>query len=224
MIRTAISALLFLLFCFGTGNSQTKDSLRSDTVFLMNGEILITPVIDTLPEYIYCFHPFPTKKQPQRKLLLDRERVFSIQFSTGNQRVFYTQDTMIGYFFTVPEMKNFIYGEQDASTLYKARLDFFSGLAVGLVSGAMIPYKGYSSVFAFLPPLANVGITLIPKVKVPRARYDVRGAPHYDMYLMGFERIARKKKVISAIKCGGLGLVAGFATYYLVLNKIDPPQ
>lgn len=190
-----------------------------DSLFLMNGDILTTQILDTLPETVYCLHPKPTKKDPERKLLLDRERIFSIRYANGKERVFYTHDTMAGNFFTVPEMRNFVNGEQDADKYHRSRLEFWLGFGIGLGSGAVIPhYGGYF--FSYLPTFAYTGALLIPIIKVKAPNYKIRSQPHPDVYLIGYERIARKKKMVSGLKGAVLGLAAGSLIYFFVPESL----
>jgi len=186
-----------------------------DTVFMMNGDVVVTRILDTLPENVYCMHPKPTKKKPDRKLLMEKERIFSIKFSNGAERLCYKYDTMAGNFFTVPEMRCFVNGEQDASKYFRGRADFWGGLVVGLASGTFMPRLG-GTFWAYLPCFAYTGTTLLPIVKVRAPNHETRSKPHTDIYLLGYERIARKKKITSALKGTVLGLAAGILAFKLI--------
>ncbi|MCC7301482.1 MAG: hypothetical protein IT233_02465 [Bacteroidia bacterium] len=206
--------ITLLYFSVLSAYAQQADTLRlTDSLFLMNGEILPTKILDTLPETVYCLHPRPTKKHPERKLLMERDRLFSVKYANGTERVFYIYDTMAGNFFTVPEMRNFMHGEQDAARYHNTALEFWLGAGIGFASGALLPnYGGYF--YAYLPPFAYSGALLIPFIKVRAPNYKVRGAPHYDVYLVGYERVARKKKIVASLKGAAIGLVAGSLLYF----------
>lgn len=203
-----------LLFFLSPAFAQVKaDSLAmKDTLYFMNGEIMTTRVLDTLPELIYCTHPKPTKKHPDKKLLLEKERLFAIKYGNGGEKVLYFYDTLAGNFFTIPEMRDFVTGEQDALRSFKGRPEFWGGVGVGFASGATLPYFLGGTFWSYIPVFAYTGIILAPKVRVVGIR-----DPKYKQsvpYLLGYERIARKKKIIGALKGGAIGLIAGFATYY----------
>lgn len=211
--------LCITLLCLALGSlfAQVKpDSLLfRDTLVLMNGDLLPTRILDTLPETIYCLHPKPTKKAPERKLLMDRDRVFSVKYSGGAERIFYSYDTMAGNFFTVPEMRNFVNGEQDADKYHGTKAEFWIGLGIGLGSGAILPhYGGYF--YSYLPAFAYTSAMLIPIIKVRAPNYKSRCQPHPDVYLMGYERIARKKKIVSGLKGTVVGLAAGSLIFFFV--------
>ncbi len=214
-----MKGLLLSLFCWigcFLHSQSVQDSLvLKDTLFLMNGEILATRILDTLPETVYCVHPQPTKKQPDRKLLMDKERLFSIKYANGTERLMYKYDTMAGNFFTIPEMRNFVNGEQDAGKYARSRPEFWTGVGIGFVSGAILPhYGGYF--YSYIPSFAYTGILLLPIIKVKAPNYKVRGNPHYDVYLLGYERVARKKKIVSGLKGSAIGLAAGTLLFFLV--------
>ena len=60
-------------------------------------------------------------------------------------------------------------------------------------------------------------LQLIPNIRIKEACIsDVQKHQWNEIYAMGYERVARPKRLLSALKGGGIGLVGGFALFYLI--------
>jgi hypothetical protein len=119
-------------------------------------------------------------------------------------------DTIIGNEFTIDEMRYFILGEQDAEKGFKAKGAFWGNMLLG-AAGAVT-----GSFLCPIPPFAFVALSGLPKIKIkPSTVSNIDNVKH-DSYLMGYERVARKKRKISSLAGGGIGLAAGLGTFFIL--------
>lgn len=196
-LRTFPLTIIFFLFIFSINAQENKD-----TVLLMNGDAVICTVIDTTNGLTSIKNP----KKPNKNITLENDRIFSIKYPSG-EVIMYVYDTLIGNEFTIDEMRYFIYGERDADHNFKANGSLFVGAAVGLLSGVT------GSFLCPIPPFAFTALSGIPKVKI---RHDTVSDPEYlkhDPYLMGYERVAKKKRKLKSLIGGGIGLAVGLGTF-----------
>jgi hypothetical protein len=119
----------------------------------------------------------------------------------------YVYDTVIGNEFTVDEMRYFILGERDADKNYKAR----GTLALGVLIGTLSGFTG--SFLCPIPPFAFTALCGLPKIKIKPGTVTNQDFLKHDPYLMGYERVARKKRKLQSLIGGGVGLVVGLSTY-----------
>lgn len=200
-----IFILIFLTTCIFTSAQQKKD-----TLFLMNGKIYVSPVLDTLLGGV----TIKDIRDTNQRFTVDNEDLFAVHYSTGEIHYYYSQDTTIGNEFTRDEMYYFMQGERDAKKGFKARGSLFGNMATGFISGLT------GSLLSPIPPFAYLGLCGIPKVRI---RHSTISNPNYidhDPYILGYERQARAKRRMQCLIGGGIGLAAGLATN-IVLAKTD---
>ena len=201
-----------IAFSFISGVSFSQEKL--DTLWFMNGETLNVKVTDTLlnPEQVTCKY---MKRKKEREMKIDKERLFSIKFSDSTEKIYYVYDTMQGNIFTVEETRYFVLGERDALKGYRPTISLVCGIAVGL--GSPIALAG--TIISTIPVLAfGAASSKLPKVKVNTKKIASREYLKKDTYLLGYERVARKKKMFSALAGGTAGLAAGFVLYFTLFN------
>jgi hypothetical protein len=199
MARSFFSKIAFI-FLFIPFTALSQDN--KDTVTLLNGEVMICTVLDTTNGLTSIKNP----KNPKKNIVLENDRIFSIRNSSG-ESVIYSYDTLIGNEFTVDEMRYFILGEQDADKNFKAKGCLAIGTAVGFLSGIT------GSFFCPIPPFAFTALSGIPKVKIKQSAVSNPEYLKHDPYLMGFERVAKKKRKLKSLIGGGIGLAAGIGTF-----------
>lgn len=199
MFRLTLLSTVFLLVLAGNkGFSQ----INQDTVILLNGDAVICTVLDTTNGVTSIKNP----KNPKKNILIENDRIFSIKNSSG-ESVMYVYDTLIGNEFTIEEMRYFIYGESDADKNFKATGSLVTGIVVGALSGVT------GSFFCPIPPFIVTALTGLPKVKIKHSTVSNPDYLKHDPYLMGYERVARKKRKLKSLIGGGLGLAAGLGTF-----------
>lgn len=201
--------ILFIAFIFSFAESRSQD--RPDTLFFMNGEFLNAKVIDTANFTVHCKY---LRRGRERELRIDRERLFGIRFKDGTMRTYYYYDTLLGNYFTIDETRMFIYGEHDAIKGYKPRLDFVGAFLVGTASPLLTP-----TIMAPLPVFAFTAVvTLAPRIRGNKKVITNLDYTKNEAYLIGYERVARKKKSFYSLVGGLAGLAVGFAIDVLVLK------
>lgn len=197
MLKHLFFSLFLTYFCF-SGFSQDK----KDTILLMNGSIIISEVVDTTNGVT----TIRDIKKPGRNIVIENDRIFSITNATG-EHVMYVYDTIIGNEFTEEEMRYYIKGEQDAEKGFKARGALYGNLALGLASGVT------GSFFCPIPPFAFIAMSGLPKVRIKHSTVSNMEYLKQEAYIMGYERVARKKRKFQSMIGGGAGLVVGLGTF-----------
>ena len=182
-----------------------------DTIFFLNGEIRAVKVVDTASHRILFFPDVKTKKPHVKDV--EKDRVFSVNFSNGQDKIFYFHDTILGNVFTIMEAKMFMLGEQEADRSYRNKWPALIGFAVGAVSPlALANAVILSPIPAGITPLH----TLIPYIHVNTQAIQNKNYLQYDTYIMGYEKVARKKNFMHAIIGAGVGLAAGFGAWAIL--------
>ncbi len=175
---------------------------QKDTILLLNGTVIISEVVDTTNGVT----TIRDTKKPGRNMVIENDRIFSIKNTTG-EHVIYAYDSIIGNEFSEEEMRYFIKGEQDAEKGFKARGALYGNLALGFASGVT------GSFFCPIPPFAFIAMSGLPKVKIKHATVSNMEYLKQEAYLMGYERVARKKRKFQSMIGGGAGLVVGLGTF-----------
>ena len=206
MIRALFLMLtlqLSALTCF----SQAKD-----TVLLMNGNVVVERVIDTVIGAVTVMHP----EKAGEKLHFEYDQIYAVKYASGFTDYYYRQDSLLGNYFTRDEMEYYIYGERDARKGFKPRGSLIGSGAVGLVSG------GLGIFFAPVFPIGYMALSGAPKVRI---RHSTISNPNYiehDAYILGYERVARSKRRLQSLLGGAIGLAAGYGLYFGVLKNALP--
>lgn len=193
---TIIATFLFLLLT-KSGFSQAG----KDTLIMLNGGVMIGTVIDTLNGVTTLKNP----KDSTKNILIENDRIFSITNASG-ESILYVYDTVIGNEFTVDEMRYFIIGEQDAEKGFKAKGAFWGNMVVGAASGVTLGF------FSPLPVFAFTAASGLPRINIKHKTVTNTECLKHDTYLMGYERVARKKRKISSLVGGVIGLAVGVGT------------
>lgn len=197
MFKYLLSSLFVISF-YLFGFSQEK----KDTILLLNGATIISEVVDTTNGVT----TIRDTKKPGRNIVIENDRIFSIKNGSG-EHVMYVYDTIIGNEFTEEEMRYFIKGEQDAEKGFKARGALYGNLALGLASGVT------GSFFCPIPPFAFIAMSGLPKVRIKHSTVSNMEYLKQEAYIMGYERVARKKRKFQSMIGGGAGLVVGLGTF-----------
>lgn len=202
MIRSLFFALTLVALAFSS-KAQNKD-----TILLMNGNVVIEKVLDTLIGAVTIVNPANTAE----KLHYEYDDIYCVKYAVGFTDYYYSQDTLRGNYFTRDEMQYYIYGERDARKGFKGRGSLIGAGVVGLASG------GLGLFFAPVFPYGYMALSGITKVKI---KHKTISNPNYidqDAYILGYERVSRSKRRIQALIGGTIGLAAGYGLYFAVLK------
>lgn len=179
-----------------------------DTIFFLNGEVKAVKVVDTV-YHLIRFLPEKRRKKPH-VMDVEKDRVFSLKFSDGAERIMYFHDSAIGNVFSVLEAKMFMLGEREADVHYRNKWPFVIGFAMGAVSPISIPNAvALSPILPAVTPLH----TKLPTIKINTDKIENKNYLQYDTYLMGYEKVARKRNFMNSVLGAGIGLAIGFGTW-----------
>lgn len=202
MLKTfSIIGSLILMMLSKNGFSQSG----KDTLLMLNGGIMIGTVIDTTNGLTSIKNPKDTTKN----FIIENDRIFSITNSRG-ESIMYVYDTILGNEFTIDEMRYFIKGEQDAEKGFKARGAFWGNMLLGAAGGVTGSFLCPIPVFAF------TAASGLPRVKVKSSTVSNIDYIKHDTYIMGYERVARKKRKIGSLVGGVIGMGAGLGTFFIL--------
>jgi len=199
-----------LSFSFVIGFSQKKPG---DSLYLMNGSILVAPVLDTLFGAATFIDPDDTTKRSH----VENDQLFAIRYHTGDIFYYYEQDT-ISNWFSRDEMWMFMKGERDAKKGFKPWGAFAGSMACGLVGGLT------GTIFGPILPTVYTASSGLTKIRIKHRTVSNINYLDSDAYILGYEREARTKRRIYALIGGGAGLILGYSGYFLGLKKVYPAQ
>ncbi|MBK8366143.1 MAG: hypothetical protein IPL10_01680 [Bacteroidetes bacterium] len=206
MIRSLFFTLILIIFAISS-KAQNKD-----TILLMNGNVVVEKVLDTLIGAVTIVNPANVAE----KLHYEYDDIYCVKYAVGFTDYYYSQDTLKGNYFTRDEMLYYIYGERDARKGFKAPGALIGAGVVGLVSG------GLGLFFAPIFPYGYMALTGVPKVRI---RHKTISNPNYieqDAYILGYERVSRSRRRIKALIGGTIGLAAGYGLYFGILKDKLP--
>ncbi len=203
-----IFAVLFFISLIGSAQKKP-----ADTLYLMNGSIVVSPVIDTLFGAATFVNPQDSTKREH----IENDALFAIKYHNKDVFYYYEQDT-ISNWFSREEMWMFMQGERDAKKGFKPWGAFYGSMACGLVGGLT------GTIFGPIPPTVYVAGSGLTKIKIKHKTVSNINYLDSDAYILGYEREARTKRRIYALIGGGIGLVVGYSGYFLGLKNVYPAQ
>ncbi len=209
-VRFFIGLLLFPVIL----SAQEVSREFKDRILFMNGREELSTILDTNSSNIQYLRPEIKK---DREVSIDKYRIFSITYGSGQEVVFYQQDSINGNMLSVDEMRYFVYGERDALKGFKAPVAFWGGLATGLAGGAAAPAIGLGILAPVIPGVFTAvnasGYVTVRKKNVSDEKYLTN-----DHFLAGYERTARSIRVQNSLLGGGLGVVLGVGAFFFLIR------
>lgn len=200
-LSLAICVLLFL------------SSSAQDLILKMSGHEIVCKITEVNDFEVR--YEVKNKRGKLRSIASPRSDIFSITQKDSTENIFYSQDSFIGDDFTVQEMRIYIAGEQDALAGYDPRPTTYVGFGLGAAGGYLA--EG-GLITPLIIPVTYTLFQLVPKVKIrektitnPNHRYD-------EIYAMGYESVARSRKVLGGLKGSSIGAVLGVVVYFIVQN------
>ena len=184
-------------------------SFAQDTIFLLNGEKYAVKIKKVTNDSLIFETLGPGKIKERR---IDKSDVFSLISPNGNEVIMYRQDTGIGNNFAADQMRNYIYGEQDARKNFHAPLMTVAGAISGVGGFAFLGFYGL-----MVPPLTTALLSIkSPKVKAKCV--SRRELIDNEYYRSGYQGVAIRKKVKNGL-IGGLVSFAVTAVAMTIYNN-----
>jgi len=203
--------LFLVIICLSLTSFLMAQKKPADTLYLMNGNVLVSPVLDTS----FLVATFVDPEDSTKRTHIENENLFAIRYHTGEIFYYYKEDT-IHNFFSRDEMSLYMQGERDAKKGFKAKGSFYGTMACGLVGGLS------GTFFGPLLPIAYFATVGIPKVNIKHNTISNPANVDYDSYLLGYERVARAKRRKASLIGGGIGIAAGYILWVCLRNSIYP--
>lgn len=205
LLRTITFALILLVPGLSHAQELGGAAPNKDTVYLMNGQIVPTTILDTSFFGVKILKQ-DKKRKMGREVIIEGERVFSYRINGGEEVIIYQQDSLLGNEFTISQTREFIVGERDAQKGYRAPIWPIVNAAIGFASAAYL-----NSVVAFAPPFAVGALSLVPRVTINKSTVSNLNLLKSDPYLEGYERVSVKRRTLRTFLSGVCGLAVGFA-------------
>lgn len=174
------------------------------------GESISKVELDSLVEKMRKPLPEPRIKSG----FFDSDEVFAIHKPGAERDILYEHNEVLGNYYTVPEMQEFIVGERDAIMRFKGNRAFWGGVAFGAVGG----FAWQNSVFSLTTPLVWTGIVAIPVIRI-KDKYMSNPAMKTEPYKAGFAKTARTKNMLQGLKGSVIGTAAGILIYTVLANN-----
>jgi len=208
--------ILFLVFCFSLSGFLFAQQKKADTLYLMNGRIVVSPVLDTS----FLAATFVDPEDSTKRTHIENDQLFAIKYSNGAVFYYYKQDTITNWY-TRDEMWLFTQGERDARKGFKPWGSLTGGLISGMAGGASgLAIGSLGAFFGPIVPLAFLTTVGIPKVRIKHKTVSNINNLEYDAYLLGYEREARTKRRRYAMIGGSIGTALGYIAYFTLRNLI----
>lgn len=211
-------------------------SAQSDSIVLLNGKVYRGEVKKV--EAGILTYTELQKDGSTEEIDLTTDRLFSY-IHNGKETVFYVENEFTGDFLSVESARRATLGSYDARQTLKPRFVFYSSLAVGLGVSLLDTYYSQSAYDKFVetngvaPISAQVGFfgakpTLMP-ILVPMVLSGSWAIPSFrikpkqllqknlygdEQYYRGFNRVARQKRVLAALRGSLIGVGLGYISYF----------
>lgn len=225
-MRTVFTLLLFIVYF--SANSQEVNN--KDTILLMNGKTIPCTLLETddfVTEYLYA-----KKNGKVKSSYADNLNIFELQRHNQKDTVIYFQDTLLGRDYSISEMRHYAYGAKDARNNYKTHWYFVGGAALGFTSVFLDtyrfpgeaanngvspgPFKTSPSVFPVVVPFAYTLSVGLPKTRLKKKHVTYYDLKDDEFYQRGFEKIARQKRIFSALESTLSGMALGYLLYFIL--------
>ncbi|NOQ74704.1 MAG: hypothetical protein GQ574_22010 [Crocinitomix sp.] len=225
-VKSLLASILMVLVSFGAMAQGEQDS-----IILLNGRVFLGPV--TSVENGILKYQETTKKGETFTGEFATYRVFSYT-QKGTETILYKQDEASDNYLSVDEARNATLGSYDARQTFKPRFVFWSSFALGYGMSLFDTYLGQASIdhddyigpftepglFKSRPTFAPIFVPLVlsaawtfPSFKVREKQMIQTHLLNDESYYRGYHRVARQKRIFSALKGSLIGIGAGLVTY-----------
>ncbi len=204
---------------------------QKDTVLFLKGRSMPMDITSFSASGVnYSAYYKDNGKKVEKPGTIEAYRVFSVS-KGGERSILYRQDSLIGNFRTVKQMKSYVMGEQHAFEHYNPKPSFYAGIGLGV--GVMLfdthlsknqaqpgeDYGFFKSSPSVLPLLTTFVYTVglgIPSVSLKTSTVkDPLLLQDFD-FQDGYTRTAKMRRVMSGLKGKALGVLLGMGTYLIL--------
>lgn len=155
-----------------------------------------------------------TKKNGKKKQMnFHKSSIFSYTLEKSDETILYSQDEFLGDDFTIQEMRIYLAGEQDARAGYNNKPTALGGIGF---SGFVTFFAGAGFITILVSPIAYAVGHMIPRIKIKEETITDARHRFNEIYAMGYESVARSKKVFGALIGGAIGSLAGSTLNLLI--------
>ena len=182
-----------------------------DKILTMGGQLIECEIVDDLG--IDIRYIFTKKNGKVKDKRMHRSDIFSITRAGQEEQVLYAKDEALGDWLTVEEMRIFIAGEQDAQNNYDVKWITIGGVG----TGAILAYAAQGGLMVTIAgPVLYTIAQLIPVIRIEEETMSDLSNQYNEVYALGYERVARSKRVVAGLKSSAIGMLAGIVTWILV--------
>ncbi len=171
-----------------------------DKVELINGKVLTGRITSVTSESINVrmFH-----KGQKIDRIIDKYRVFALNYEEGKRQILYSRDTTAGRDYTVKQLERLIKGEQDAIKGHKT----FVPLALSAIGGGSGGYILGPGNFLILgvPFIAMLSSAVLIHPTIKKSAVRDEQLLNDKLYKKGYKRIAKSKRNKQVV----IGSIAG---------------
>lgn len=201
-MKNIIALFTLILLCF--------TSMAQDQILTMSGRQIDCKIIDD--EGFEVVYDFVNKRDKTLRASLHKSELFSSTKSGEAEFVYYAQDTEFGDWLSEEEMRIYIAGQCDARANYKTRSTF----ALGLGAARFLAFAaGGGLILSVAFPIVYTVFQLLPYIKIKEATISDLDNQHNEVYALGYERVARSRKVVSALAGSAMGMFGGILYYFI---------
>lgn len=203
---------------------HTHSIVAQDKILMTNGKVLRGKILSEQDEY-FTFNYFK-KGGKVKELELSKYRIFSITTSEGVETFHYKPDSSMGNYYSVNEMKMYIYGQRDAFKSYQPMPMFIFSFAMGVGAVLLDTYEFKptsthpAGFFQRTPSMMPITVPLVFTIGsglfAPKIRKEYASDINFmasEHYIEGFRKIAKFKRLKNAFLGSALGVAAGFVVY-----------
>jgi hypothetical protein len=214
------SVILALISCFILSNFINAQ----DKILMTSGKVLRGKILTEQEDY-FTFNYFK-KKGKIKELELSKYRIFSITTTDGKETIHYKPDSLMGNFYSINEMKMYIFGQRDAFKSYQPLPMFLLSFTAGVGAVLFDTYEFNltaaqpSGFFQRTPSMMPITIPLVFTIGTglfaPKIRKEYASDVSFmssEHYIEGYRKIAKYKRLKNVFLGSAIGVATGFLAY-----------
>lgn len=195
--------------------------MAQDEIVLLNGKVLEGKI--TKQDDAYLTMQYANKRDKMKTYDIEKYRMFSFTEAGKGEKVIYYQDSLLGNFLSVEEMRYFIQGQQDADRAYNSKGAFVAGFVLGLgaVAATSGGFQNDPGIIPLTAPFVCILFYGSKKVKIKMESVSDPELLSHESYIQGYVRVARKKRIFGSVKGSIGGILGGIGAWLLISPEED---